>query len=296
MDMAVAYAALSGVSFAFIPLAYRLGQPASINPMIVNTSMGVFGTIFFAVQCRGECFQAPIRVWVAAVIAGGSQYLTARLVRLALGRGPVASFWCACSLGFLVVVGYAWAFLGERIGAFQSAAVGCGVASVVVASFTLDRSPGANARRGNRWAYGALLAAILLLNGGMGSAIKDLSAQATTSGQTMLATYRNLFFLVAYAVLGALGAADVAAGGGLRASWKKILPVGLLAGISSTVGMILLALAASHPAAVVFTINSTTAILVAAVLLAVLFKEKVTAAWCATVLLSVLTLMLAQMT
>ena len=295
MDMAVAYAALSGASFALIPLAYRLGRSASINPMIVNMSMGVFGTIVFAVQCRGECLHAPIRVWMAAVIAGGSQYLTARLIRVALGRGPVASFWCTCSLGFLVVVGYAWAFLDEHIAAFQLAAVGCGIASVVVASFTIDHSPGVETRKGSRLAYGALLAAILLLNGGMGMAVKDLSARAAASGQNMLEAYRNLFFLVLYAVLGVLGAADVAWGGGLRASWKKILPVGLLAGIGSTMGMVLLALAASHPAAVVFTINSTTAILVAAVLLTVLFKERVTAAWCATVLLSVLTLVLAQM-
>jgi drug/metabolite transporter (DMT)-like permease len=291
--MGVIYALLSGLCLAAIAVAFRLGQDKSVRPIVVSMSLGLVGAVAFGVQCRGECFRAPARVWVAAGLAGLTQYLVARLIRAAMGRGPVATFWCACNLGFLVVVGYSSAFLGERLRAMQLGAVGAGVACVVVASFTVDPSSGTSARQGGRWTYGVILALLLVLNGGMGTAIKDLSAHPLGDGRSLLDDYRALFFVAAYGILGLLALADVVIGGGLRAPWRRVIPVGLLAAVSSYLGMFFLSLAAPYPAAVVFTISSSTAILAAAVLSVVLLGERITPAWCATLALSILTLVLA---
>jgi drug/metabolite transporter (DMT)-like permease len=297
MSACVVYAFLSGLSFAFLAVAYRLGQDKSVRPIVVGCAMGFFGAAAFGLQCRGQCLLAPTRVWVLALAAGVSQYVAVRLIRSALRRGPVTSFWCAASLSFLIVIVYSSAFLGEGLRGMQLAAMATGVACVVTASFTVDHAAGAFAvRRGSRLAYVIILAAILVLNGVIGSAIKDLNAQPAADGRTMLSVYCNQFYLAAFGVLGLLCLADVMASGGVKAPWKWVLPAGLLGGVSAVGGMIGLTLAASLPAAVLFTISSATSILTAAMLSVVIFREKPTPAWFVTLALSVLTLVLAQMT
>lgn len=297
MIAGIVYAVLSGLSFALIAVAFRWAQDRSVRPIIVSTSLGLFGAVAFATQCRGDWLSAPIRVWVAAVASGSTQYLMARLIRAALRRGPVASFWCAANLGFLVVVAYSSACLREAMGAMQVAAVAAGVAGVVAASFTGGKGAVRSIRQGSRLAYALILAGLLLTSGVMGSAIKDLSVRVIADdGGTMLTVHGNTFFVVAYGVLGLLGAADVAAGGGLHATFRQVLPVGLLAGVATTVGMFFLALAAPHPAAVVFTVSSATSILFASSLSLVLFRERPTPAWCATVAFTTLALLLGAMT
>lgn len=291
-------AALAGVFFGLIGVAYRLGQARGVPARSIALVLFAAGALFFGLRSLGQHWhEAPRYVFLLGVGVGASQYLMARLLPVALALGPLSPLWCAVCLSFLLAVAYDCLFLGQTIGPFEAAAVLAAAGSVVFGSLQQhDGGEGKPVSLAGRAIYGGLLFLMLALNSVVLIAIKDLAARAAPSGVPLAEAYGNVFFTLFYASGGAVLAVDLAASGGLGAPVLRTLAVGLLAAGGSVAGMSLLIVCAVLPAAVVFTLSHVLSILTAGLVSVVFFRERAGPAWWAMMALGVVSLVLVNAT
>jgi len=294
----VPLAAVSGVCLSLIGLALRLGQTRGVHPVHIWFFAGLMcAAAMAAMGWPVQWGSVPARVWVMGALTGLSQCAMLKIVRAALARGSLSPVWCAIMLGLIPVLIYGMAAVGERPTALHFGAIASALACIVVASagHKGDAAAPALARARQKLIFGLLLIGLMLLNGVMGIAMKDLSSRGPGDGQSYMSGYREVFLLVVYVCM--------AAGSGLQflvkrrfgAPVRASILLGLLAATGSVLGMVLMCIAARAPAAVAFTTNSVSSILAAALISALALREKVTPTWVATVMLATLTVLLANL-
>lgn len=283
-------AVISGVGFTFIGIAYRLGQDHGVPPIRVAIGFSIVAAAFFGANALGTTLSdVPARVWIIAVIVAAGQYVTVKMVRVALARGPLSPLWCACMLGFVPAVLYARLFLGEQIEWMQYAGVVAGVLCVVAGSRQQGAAGESRGAGGSRILYGFVLLLLLASNSLAFVALKDLRAHTSASGETYLAAYRDIYFVTYYALVAVMFALDMLVSRSARVPIVRWLALGLMAGGGVVIGASALAASAALlPAAVVFTASSISSILSGTAVSVLFFREKATPAFFVMVVLGVL--------
>ncbi len=298
-ELFVPLSAAAGASFALIGIAYRMGTDRGITPLHIILVCSAVGAAYFTWADWPLPLTAPGRVWAWGIATGVTQYLAIVCVGIALQRGPLSPTWCAVSLSFLPETFYAALLLGEGLRAFHWAAMGVGVVCVVVASFEAGAPGGGDTPRPRCWGdqlrFGAALLGILLFNSVVGMAMKDLNAPHGAGGERLMDGYGGLYRVLLYVSLGGTIAAAFAVRRRFGGQVRTVVALGLLAAVGSIVGVGLISFTARGPAALVFTVRSVASILVAALLSVALFRERISRAWVATVLLAVATVVLANL-
>ena len=292
-------AGLSGLCFAYIGVAYRLGQSRRMDPMSLAMVLAVVGTVFFGAKCFALTFhELPARAVVCGLLAGLCQYLALRAVKAGLTRGPLSPVWCAVSLGFVPVIVYSRLAFTETVRPMQYAAIFTAIGCVMAA--TIGQKGSSQVPGGRRtgitggFAYFAILLVIFLTNGLSNIAMKDLGMRRLPDGATHIARYGDVFLLMLYLVMAGGTFVDLLVTGRLRSPLWWTLGLGGSCGGASVCGMWCLALCAGQSAAIVFTVSCTLSILGAATASVLAFREKPSPAWFATVALAVLTVVLAN--
>lgn len=289
----LAMAALSGVAFAVMGVAYRHGQARGIHTMHIVAICSPVGALCFGWRAWGDGLSGlPWMVSLAGMAAGVSQFLLLYVIRAALRRGPLASLWCALMLGFVPGIVYSAVVFGEPLGWSEWGAILLAVGAVAAAASNLPDS--AEARTSRRpLGYGLLLVLALLLNAVPLLALTDLGhrgikaqglgdAGAATS---LLARFGNVYFFLLYACMTCGIAADQGIVRRPLPALRAWLPLGLLAAAGSVTGMWLIGRCAFLPAAQVFTLSSVASILAGALFGTALFGEKRNVRWYACIAL-----------
>jgi len=276
----------SGIFFALIGLASRIGAPLGVDSLHIAVVGMLGGMIFFGADAL-EILRAgdvPARVWQMGLAAGLTQYAAVRLIKTALRMGPLTPLWTAQMLAFVPVILYASLALGEPLEPVHLAALLLAGACIFFASRSQDLPAQPAARPGGpRLAYLAVLAGALLLNSVANIAVKDLSAHTLPSERTLLEQFGSLFYFMMYLQIWLGSAAELLVRRRAPASYAWMLGLGLMAGLGSLLGVICLRQGMSLPAAVSFTLSSTTSIVCAALAGALFFGERRTRWWWATV-------------
>jgi drug/metabolite transporter (DMT)-like permease len=291
-------AAVSGVSFSLMGVAYKIGQPRRLEATdIAGVAMTLAAVAFTLLALLAGSGWPPPRVWALGFLAGVTQYATLRLVQAALRLGPLPALWCAVSLSFVPAVPYAAKVFGERPGPFQIVAVLVATACVLAASRCAGDAgpaePGAVSVQRRRLTYLLVLVAIVALNGISGICITDMSLRAARER----ATYRDLFGDAYNAIFYASLAVPIL----LDLAWRKrlrltppLLGLGLLHGSGSGMGIVTVALASQLGGSIAWAICGACGILTTALVGALAFGERRTRAWYATCALGILAVALAQ--
>ena len=276
-------AALSGIGFALIGVAYRIGQARGITPISILMIACIGGVGYFSRQSNGVSLQSvPWVVWVLAIAAGIGQVLTVLLVPVALRYGPLTPLWCAVSLSFIPVTLLAHFLWGEGASAMQWLGVLMGAACVVISAFAQHPTPGLRqnpARPGARaiLLYAGLLALVLVSNSLLTIGMKYLGL-AHWQGRTLGAAFSNIFLVGSYAAL-LLGMLLHQAVMRVTFSWR-VLPLGLLAMLGSVGGLALLShCSALVPAALAFTASGIVSLLAIALIAVFAFRERANVVW-----------------
>ncbi len=288
----------AGVCFSLIAFAYRLGQDRGVLPVHIMLGMGLAGTAFFAVRTASLPWgEVPGTVFALGAVGGAGQYLVARLIRPALRMGPLSPLWCVMGLAFLPVVAYTRLFRSQSLSGYHVAALLAAVGCVVIASGNAGDGTAAadpSRPRGSKMLYGLLLGAILLLNGVLSVAQKELGFHRLADGRNYAQHYGEFFLLSVYAAMGILPLADLALSRRLgKPRWGTLALVGMAA-FGSVCGLSLLN-ACMHLSAVVFAVAGVVSLLVVAVVSVAAMGERPTAVWFATVALGVAAVVLANL-
>ena len=272
----------TGVGFALIAIAYRLGQTRGVGPPQIVLLISVAGGAYFAIAGWPlDLAGLPPLVLAFGIGAGLAQYLTVKLIRPILDRGPLSPLWCAMSLYFLPASLYAYVVWGERMRAHQYAAIAAAVACVAIASIGQGRNAPARAAHPRpersartKFLYGLMLAGALVSNSVLATCIKDLGARPAADGRTYMEHYGRLMYLLFYVSLGAAILPDLLITRAYRVSVRSSLLLGLLGSAGSIGGLLALRACAASPAGVVFTIAGVTSILTVAVVSVLALGEK----------------------
>ncbi len=278
----------SGAAFALIGLAVRFGAPRGVDSLHVAVIGMLGGVLFFAPDAARILAggSIPPSVWLLGLAAGLTQYAAVRLIKTALRMGPLTPLWCAQMLAFVPVILYAGFFLGERILPVHVAALILASLSILFAALNQDPAPaqsvGSQVRPRSVWLYAAVLAGALILNSIANISVKALASTAAPGG-SQLQVYGGLFYLMMYLLIWLGSAAELLIARRQPASWALMLVLGLAAGLGSVTGVVTIRIGMTLPAAVSFTLSSTTSILCAALAGALLFGERRTRWWWATV-------------
>jgi hypothetical protein len=293
----------TGVGFALIAIAYRLGQTRGVGPPQIVLLISVAGAVYFGVAAWPlDLAGLPPLVLAFGVVAGLGQYLGVKLIRPILDRGPLSPLWCAMSLYFLPASLYAYLVWGERIRAHQYAAIAAAVACVVIASIGQGRSapsesdharPDRPVRR--KILYGLMLVGVLIFNSLMAVCIKDLGTRPAPEGGSYMDHHGHVMYLLFYVALGAAILPDLLITRAYRVPLRSALLLGLLGSAGSIGGLMALRVCAAYPAGVVFTIAGVTSILTVAVVSVLALGEKADATWYGTVATGVLAVILANL-
>jgi len=268
-------AMLSGVSFTFIGIGYRLGQPRGVAPVRAALVIGVVGSISFAVKAGGVWPSGvPAKVVTLGIVTGLTQYLTIKFVRRALAMGPLSALWCVVSVGFVPAVIYAALFLPEHITWYHYAGVAAGVLCVLAGSAEQGAADTARGR-GSRVLYGLVLFAIFLFNGIAFICVKELASSAAVGGSNLMKRFGDTFIVWEYLTIGAPALIDALVGWRRRPRLGPWLGCGLIAAAGSMGGLWLLVACAELNTAVVFTLSSILSILTGALVSVLFFGEKV---------------------
>src|SRR5574340_386909 len=294
---ALALALFHGLAFSCVGIGYRAGQAHRIAATQVALAICVAGAACFAFAVRGTALAGvPSSVWVMALVAGTGQFIALLLMSPALARGPLSPVWCTVNLNFVLTIAYARVFLGETISTLAGAGIVVAVACVVAAALGQQSAPaasGASHPRREQAVYGLFLLTILIANSLWITGIKHFGAQLLPDGRSYVSVYGNHYALGVYLVLGllTLGETVVRRRRPLPAlgPWVR---VGAFAAVGSIVGMAALNHCAELPASVVLTINSVASLLGAAVVSVIVYHERRTSYWYATVGLAVLAVVL----
>ncbi len=293
----VLLATLSGMCFSLIGVSFRFGMARGIEPLHITVITALAGLVFFGVRGWGSASGGiPNQIIILAMVTGVSQYGITRLMKVALKLGPLSPLWCATMLSFIPVIAYASVVLGEAFTGLHAAATAVAMASVMLAA----KAQGASSAGGamptpvKPFKYGAVLIAILVLNGIPGISLKEMSMHADAHGVTYLERFTDTYFALFFAALEACVLADVALTRSRPASVRRAALLGVVTSTGSVLGLSMLSRCAVLPAAVAFTVNSVASILFTALLASVLFREARTRAWYATLACGILAIALAN--
>jgi drug/metabolite transporter (DMT)-like permease len=225
----------------------------------------------------------PARVWQLGLAAGLTQYAAVRLIKTALRMGPLTPLWTAQMLAFVPVILYASLYLGEKLQIVQIIAVGLAGLCIFCASRSQDFGGQEQKIQANRLLYLLVLAGSLVLNSVANIAVKDLAFHTAASGRPLLEQYGGLFYFMMYLLIWVGSAGELLITRRKPASFAAMAGLGAAAGAGSLLGVICLRRGMGLPAAVSFTLSSTTSILCAALAGALFFGEKRNRWWWATV-------------
>ena len=94
------FAFLSGLGFAMLGVAYRLGSQWRIALRQIIAILGACAIPYFLTISSGNVFSAemPYSVYVVGIAAGLSQLVTLGLISLSFRLGPLSPVWCATSM------------------------------------------------------------------------------------------------------------------------------------------------------------------------------------------------------
>lgn len=302
-------AVLSGLCFALMGVAYRLGQLRHVPPVALVLVCSVAGFLYFAGKSHWALIQeTPFHVWGWAVFCAAGNYLGAKVFYYALQRGPLSPIWCAANLSFVLVIIYAMVVFKEDLTLYHLAALVCAIGCVVIAS--RGQTPVAQptsrsgpcpalCRRGSFWGssirleYGLLLLLILVCNGTGSLALKCLNM--VSSGQNDMIRYGTVFFLAWYGLTAGLIGIDMLIHRKNLPPFAWTLGLGLLMAVGSIGGLLSVSAASRLAPAMVFAVSSVVSIMVVAVISVIALGEKPTLAWLGTVGLGVFAVLLVSM-
>jgi drug/metabolite transporter (DMT)-like permease len=290
---AVPWAILSGTCFSCIGLSYRAGVLRKVNPLHVALGMSLAGTAFFALQWVLEGIAPPPTRVVAFALAGGaSQYAMFQFMRLALKLGPLSPLSCAQMLAFVIVIAYARVFLGEAITPLQYAGLATAVVCVYFASMARTSAKDLADKVVHPLLYGGVLVGALVLNSVGMLGMKDLGMHEAPGGGSLMDAHRNAYLTLFYGGLLAGLASEQLTRRLPVQPRKPALLCAAAAALGSISGLSVLTRCVHYPAAIVFTVQSTTAILVIGGLASIYLSERRTPAWYATLATGILTILL----
>ena len=275
---------VSGMAFALIGIAVRFGASRGISAQHVTVISTMVGMLFFGPDALRILSSGPVpaTIWVLGLAAGVTQYGTVRLIKIALRMGPLTPLWCAQMLAFVPVIVFSGFFLGERILPVHIAALLLASLSILFAALNQD-APASGTQPRSVWLYGLVLAAALGLNSIGNMSVKALSSLLAPSGDNLLSVYGGLFYFLMYLIIWLGVVVELLATRRKPDSWPLMLVLGLTSGLGSVCGVTAIRAGMTLPAAVTFTLSSTTSILCAALAGALLFGEKRTRWWWATI-------------
>jgi drug/metabolite transporter (DMT)-like permease len=271
---------LSGVAFAVIGIAYRQGQRRGLTALHIVLHMALWGAVFFALGTSAESWaEAPTLILTLGLVCGITQWLTAILIGCALRLGPLSPMWCALNLTFLPVTIHSAVFFDEPVLPVKIAGLGLAIVTVILASLRTQDPKGEPSHLVSAPLYGLLLVALLLFNSVMHVSIKHLGTVAISEGETLMTAFGPVFFTCLYIALFIPIAVQHALRRDRRALSRAGWTWGSVAGIGSIGGVGFLALSASLPGAVVFTLSAVFSILGAGIASVTLFGERASAVW-----------------
>jgi drug/metabolite transporter (DMT)-like permease len=281
--------------FSLIAFAYRSNGARGVPPSFAAVGMGLAGVLWFGWRSfagpEAPGWSAPTVVWVWGLVNGVAQGIGVYLYRVGMKHGPLAPIWCAGNLTFLAPALFAAILIGERLTGLQMVGMAAAFLCVTVSSMGHGEEPGEGgpqrATPGQRALYGAVLLGLALLTGLLGVALKHLSL-LSRDGIPLNPRYNDCFMLSMYAIFLAWVAAEAARfGRPAAASVRRVVWNGLLGGVGSVGGMVLLASVSSAPGGTVFAVESVSCVLCGALITSFGFHEKRGRAWYATLVLAV---------
>ena len=321
-SLLIPVAGLSGVAFALIGIAYRMGQPRGIVPAHVMVCIAAVGSIIFGVRAAMlPLREVPLMVIALGVSAGLTQYVLVRVIKAALDLGPLSPAWCALTLSFLPTVAFSSIFLDEHMTPMRGLALAAGIACVLAASAcqssppsplseagegekkaplpTLGKGAGGDEDRPaqhhpSRIAYVGVLLLIPTFNCVSQIAIKVMG-KPNAAGVSINDRFSAVFLFLLYFVIGAGLVIELLVTRNYRVPLLRTAGLGLMAAFGSTAGMTGLTACSALPAATLFPVSNVVSILVAAIVSTLAFGERRSPAWFATIGLGVLAVVLANL-
>ncbi|GEM_PF-6619732 len=276
----------AGICFASIGIAYQLAATRKVTPRRIFLLMAACGTALFAVKCSSSGDLSTHAV-ILGLGAGVSQYISVRLVGRAMRLGPFSLAWCMVALNFSPVVLYAAIIQHIHQPWTQWLAVAIAVLCCILAALGHGSTSTTVASTRTKLSYGLLLIAILFINALPNIGIQDLNTNAAGRGL-------DLFFLCMYASIAVIALFDALKhhelGHTLRHGWMP----GLLAGVGSVSGMLALGAAAGRSGPAAFLISSMVTLILPMFAAILIFHERVTLRWIATLVLGLIAIALAN--
>jgi drug/metabolite transporter (DMT)-like permease len=296
-----ALAALSGVCFAGIGTAYKLGSSRSVSTCHILLGLCVVGMTACAPMSFPSQMHAPALIWILGVVAGLSQYVTIRLIGKGLALGSLSVVWCIVSLAFFPVIPYACFLFHKALDLPQWLGLLAAVACVLMASWgskpqaptSIDAAAGVKAPPHRRLLFLLVLASILMCNSICNVIQTHLAQTPVDSKSKYLEAYGAIWMFALYASAGTAALVDLAVRRRLAAPWKWMVALGAMGGLSSVSGIRLQNTVSMYPMS--FAINGSVGIIVAAVLSVLFFKERISPAWHATIALGILAVVLGNL-
>lgn len=276
-------AVASGLTFSLIAIAMRAAAGRGIDTLQAFLFLAIGGGLYFTGleawhMVNGIDQAPPWQVVALGALAGVTQYGSARFFRIAIRMGPLTPLWCAMLLGFLEPVAWSALVRGVPVTSGQWIAIACAVAAVVSSSRLAGTSgsPVVDRTTSHRGLYAALLVTVLLLNGVCNVCLKEVQDQGW--GDSYVWALIALYIGVVIPAWIELRIASHR----LR-PWRQVLPWGVIGACGSVGGMSLLRLCLEGSAATVFTIQSASSIVGAAIAGIFIFRERASFAWWMTV-------------
>lgn len=286
------FAFLSGLGFAMLGVAYRLGSQWRIALRQIIAILGACAIPYFLTISSGNVFSAemPYSVYVVGIAAGLSQLVTLGLISLSFRLGPLSPVWCATSMNFIPVGIFGVLAYSEAISGRSLLSTAFGVAAIICGSLqnraSEDAAP-AIRRADGRYAYLALLICIFLLNSFSGIGVKWVGRlKMAYAGAPMAHDWSHSYFIVLYCTLG-LGAVITALVSRRKIpSVRKLALCGIMASCGSIIGLRSIEACSDIPAIMAFAVSSLTSLLGASIMSIILFRERITSAWIAMIALA----------
>jgi len=209
------WAAVAGLFFSFLAVAYRGADQKGIPTVWVALGMAGAGLLWFGGkmvwEVEGRLDRIPWPVWFWGFLSGALQGWSVHLMRAGLRLGPMAPIWSAVNLVFVTPALYSVGFLGERLTVAQWLGLGAVAASIVVSSPRPAAGPsGERPSFRQRLEYGALLVILVILPGVTGASLKYLATlpregiplNPRFNAAFLFSLYAGLMAVVASACLG----------------------------------------------------------------------------------------------
>ena len=300
MTVSIIIAMLSGLCFAVIGIAMRLGQNKDVSPLHISMCMGIGGAIYFGLQINWADWNAPSYVVITSLCAAAGMIAYMIFTKMCLTRGPLSPLWVATNLTFIVVTLYGAFMFRESITSTQGAALAVGVICVLFGANLGDKPKEDDSGKTPmkiKIEYTVLLLLVLICNSMSFIVIKELGTRLIPGTEKVyLSMFIPHMYFIMYTAI-AIGSFIIVKfiDKSKVAACKWVLGLGGAAALASIFGMVLLSSVVNLPTAVVFTLNSIVCIVTGCIVSVLAFKEKAKGAWWATVGFGVLAVILANL-